>query len=81
MLSVQKSPNDKSGLGFISNNKKKSKVNKGKKGQGQVKDPAKIVCFKCKIEGHHVRSCPLKNKALVEKQHGKHPQVQGHAKP
>ena len=28
MLSVQKSPNDKSGLGFISNNKKKSNGNK-----------------------------------------------------
>jgi hypothetical protein len=81
MLSVQKSPNDKSGLGFISNNKKKSEVNKGKKGQGQVKDPAKIVCFKCKIEGHHVRSCPLKKKALVGKQQGKRPQVQGHAQP
>jgi hypothetical protein len=26
------------------------------------------VCFKCKIEGHHVRSCPLKKMALVEKQ-------------
>jgi hypothetical protein len=25
---------------------------------------AKIICFKCKIEGHHVRSCPLKKKAL-----------------
>jgi hypothetical protein len=49
MLRVQKSPNDKSGLGFISNNKNKSKINKKKKGQGQVKDPAKIVCFKCKI--------------------------------
>jgi hypothetical protein len=81
MLSVQKSPNDKSGLGFISNNNKKSTVNKKKKGQGQVKDPAKIVCFKCKIEGHHVRSCPLKKKALVEKQQGKRPQGQGHAQP
>jgi len=81
ILSVQKSPNDKSGLGFISNNNKKSTVNKKKKGQGQVKDPAKIVCFKCKIEGHHVRSCPLKKKALVEKQQGKRPQVQGHAQP
>jgi hypothetical protein len=43
MLSVQKYPNGKSGLGFISNNKKKSKINNKKKGQGQVKDPAKIV--------------------------------------
>jgi hypothetical protein len=56
-------------------------VNKKKKSQGQVKDLAKIVCFKCKIEGHHVRSCPLKKKALVEKQQGKRPQVQGHAQP
>jgi hypothetical protein len=80
MLSVQKFPNDKSGLGFINNNKK-SKMNKKKKVQGQVKDPAKIVSFKCKIEGHHVRSCPLKKKALVEKQQGKWPQVQGHAQP
>jgi hypothetical protein len=68
-------------LGFISNNKKKSKIDKKEKGQGQVKDPAKIVCFKCNIEGHHVRSCPLKKKALVEKQQGKQPQVQGHAQP
>jgi hypothetical protein len=51
MLSVQKSPSDKSGLGFISNNQKKSKFNKNKKGQGQVKDSAKIVCFKCKMKG------------------------------
>jgi hypothetical protein len=65
MLRVQKSPNDKSGLGFISNNKNKSKIIKKKKGQGQVKDLAKIVCFKCKIEWNHVRSCPLKKKALV----------------
>ena len=81
MLSVQQSPNDKSGLGFNSNNKKKSKSNKKKKGQGQVKDPAKIVCFKCKIEGHHVRSCPLKKKTLSEKQKEKRPQVQTHAQP
>ena len=53
MLSVQQSPNDKSGLGFNSNNKTKSKVEK-KKNQVQVKNPAKITCFKCKIEGHHV---------------------------
>ncbi|KAK1684687.1 hypothetical protein QYE76_045535 [Lolium multiflorum] len=75
MLSVQQSPNDKSGLGFNSNNKNKSKNNK-KKGQVQVKDPAKIVCFKCKIEGHHVRSCPLK-----KKQKGKRPQAQRHIQP
>ncbi|KAK1650265.1 hypothetical protein QYE76_068070 [Lolium multiflorum] len=76
MLSVQQSPNDKSGLGFKSNNKDKSKNNKNKKGQVQVKDPAKIVCFKCKIEGHHVRSCPLK-----KKQKGKRPQAQTHIQP
>jgi hypothetical protein len=81
MLSVQKSPNDKSGLGFISNNNKKSTINKKNKGQGQVKDLANIVCFKCKIEGHHVRSCPLNKKALVEKQQWKWPQGQGHAQP
>jgi hypothetical protein len=81
MLRVQKSHNDKSGHGFISNNKNKSKINKKKMSQGQVKDPSKIVCFKCKIEGHHVRSCPLKKKALVEKQQGKRPQVQGHPQP
>ncbi|KAK1579564.1 hypothetical protein QYE76_037209 [Lolium multiflorum] len=76
MLSVQQSPNDKSGLGFKSNNKDKSKNNKNKKGQVQVKDPAKIVCFKCKIEGHHVRSFPLK-----KKQKGKRPQAQTHIQP
>jgi len=81
MLSVQQSPNDKSGLGFNSNIKKKSKSNKKKKGQGQVKDPAKVVCFKCNIEGHHVRSCPLKKKPLSEKQQGKRPQVQTQAQP
>ncbi|KAK1646618.1 hypothetical protein QYE76_064423 [Lolium multiflorum] len=64
MLSEQQSPNDKSGLGFNSNNKKKSTMHKRKKGQGHVKDPAKIVCFKCKIEG----------KPLGEKKQGKRPQ-------
>ena len=54
MLSVQQFPNDKSGLGFNSNNKNKSKVEK-KRGQVQIKNPAKITCFKCKVEGHHVR--------------------------
>ncbi|KAK1618199.1 hypothetical protein QYE76_023716 [Lolium multiflorum] len=76
MLSVQQSPNDKSGLGFKSNIKNKSKNNNNKKGQVQVKDPAKIVCFKCNIEGHHVRSCPLK-----KKQKGKRPQAQTHIQP
>jgi hypothetical protein len=42
---------------------------------------AKIVCFKCKIEGHHVRSCPLKKNALTEKQQGEQPQVQAHVQP
>ncbi|KAK1684635.1 hypothetical protein QYE76_045483 [Lolium multiflorum] len=76
MLSMQQSPNDKSGLGFKSNNKNKSMNNNKKKGQVQVKDPAKIVCFKCNIEGHHVRSCPLK-----KKQKGKRPQAQTHIQP
>jgi hypothetical protein len=48
ILSVPKSPNDKSGLGFNSNNSNKSKSNKNK-GQYQVTNLAKIVCFKCKI--------------------------------
>ncbi|KAK1603967.1 hypothetical protein QYE76_027640 [Lolium multiflorum] len=73
---MQQSPNDKSGLGFKSNNKNKSKNNNKKKGQVQVKDPVKIVCFKCNIEGHHVRSCPLK-----KKQKGKRPQAQTHIQP
>ena len=78
MWSMQQSPNDKRGLGFISNIKKKSKKINKKKGQVQVTDPAKIVCFKCKEEGHHVRSCPLKKKKpLSEKQQGKQPQDQG----
>ncbi|KAK1620416.1 hypothetical protein QYE76_025933 [Lolium multiflorum] len=85
MLSVQQSPNDKSGLGFNSNNKNKSKSKSNKKkGQDKVKDSAKLVCFKCKVEGHHVRSCPLKKKKhLSEKQQGKRPQGQGqaHARP
>jgi hypothetical protein len=70
-----------SGLRLKSNNKNKSKINRKKKGQEQVKNLAKIVCFKCKIERHHVRSCPLKKKELSEKQQGKQPQVQGHAQP
>src|SRR5664279_2265113 len=79
ILSVQKSPNDKRGLGFISNHKNKSKFNNKKKGHEQVKNSAKIVCFKCKVEGNHVRSCPLKKKPLSEKQQGKRPQVQSQA--
>ena len=42
---------------------------------------AKIFCFKCKVEGHHVRSCPLKKKSVNDKQQGKRPQVHSHAKP
>lgn len=80
ILSVQKSPNDKDGLGFNSNKNKKSKRNK-KKGQEQLKNSAKIICFKCKTEGHHVRACPLKKKAISDKQQGKRPQVQSHAQP
>ena len=76
VLSVQRCPNDKSGLGFNANNKNKSKSIKKNKGQEQAKDSAKIVCFKCKVEGHHVRSCPLKKKRLSEKQQGKKPQVE-----
>ncbi|KAK1598496.1 hypothetical protein QYE76_048264 [Lolium multiflorum] len=81
MLSVQQSPNDKSGLGFNSNNKNKSNSKSNKnKGQDKVNDSAKIVCFKCKVEGHHVRSCPLKKrKHLSEKQQGKRPQGQAQA--
>ena len=78
MLSVQKSPNDKCGLGFNSNIKNKSKSS-NKKGQEQVNHSAKIVCFKCKVEGHHVRDCPMKTKPLSEKQLGKRPIVQSHA--
>ncbi|KAK1630447.1 hypothetical protein QYE76_004762 [Lolium multiflorum] len=77
----KQSPNDKSGLGFNSDNKNKSTTHKRKKGQGHVKDPAKIVCFKCKIEGHHVRLCPLKKKPLGEKKQGKRPQDGAHDLP
>ncbi|KAE8820540.1 putative retrotransposon protein [Hordeum vulgare] len=77
VLCGQKSLNDKDGLGFNSNKKKKSK-NLKKKGQEQVKNSAKIICFKCKIEGHHVRSCPLNKKPQSHKQQGKRPQVQSH---
>ncbi|KAK1615265.1 hypothetical protein QYE76_020782 [Lolium multiflorum] len=70
----KQSLNDKDGLGFNSNNKNKSTTHKRKKGHGHVKDPAKIVCFKCKIEGQHVRSCPLKKKPHGEKKQGKRPQ-------
>ena len=78
ILSGQKSPHDKGGLGFISNNKKSEKRNKE---QDQVKNPANITCFKCKNVGHHVRSCPLKKKASNVKQQGKRPQVQSQGQP
>ena len=77
ILCGQKSPNDKYGLGFNSNKKNKSKSFK-KKGQEQVKNLAKIICFKCKIERHHVRSCPLEKKPQSHKQQGKRPQVHSH---
>ena len=67
-------------IDFNSNKKKKSKMN-NKKGQKQVKSSAKIICFKCKIEGHHVRSCPLKKKAISDKQQGKRLKVHSHAQP
>src|SRR5664279_4652734 len=73
MLSVHKSPNDKSGLGFNSINKNKC--------QDQVKNLTNIICFKCKVEGHHVRSCTLKKKHLSEKQQGKRPQGQDQVQP
>ncbi|KAE8820991.1 hypothetical protein D1007_01022 [Hordeum vulgare] len=77
VLCGQKSPNDKDGLGFNSNKNKKSK-NFKKKGQEKVKNSAKIICFQCKIEVHHVRSCPLKKKPQSHKQQGKQPEVQSH---
>ncbi|KAE8766640.1 hypothetical protein D1007_62110 [Hordeum vulgare] len=77
VLCGQKSPINKGRLGFNSNNKSKSKSFK-KKGQEQVKNSAKIICNKCKIEGHHVRSFPLKKKPQSHKQQGKQPQVQSH---
>ena len=46
-----------------------------------IKNPAKITCFKCKVEGHHVRDCPMKKKNLSEKQLGKRPLVQSRAQP
>src|SRR3954464_14563317 len=62
VLCGQQSPNNKGGLGFNSNNNKSMFIKK--KGQSKVKNSAKIICFKCKVEGHHVRSCPLKKKPL-----------------
>ena len=59
----------------------RSVKNNNKKGQEQVKNMAKIICFKCKEEGHHVRSCPLKKKPLNVKQKGKQPQVLPQAPP
>src|SRR4051812_656886 len=80
ILSVQNPPNDKSGLGFNSNVKNKSTIklkhkDNKKNGQDQVKNPSNIVCFKCKEEGHHLRSCPFKKKPLSVKQQGKRPQA------
>ena len=53
----------------------RSVKNNKNKGQEQVKNMVKIICFKCKEEGHHVRSCSLKKKPLSVKQKGKQPQV------
>jgi hypothetical protein len=50
MLSVQKSPNDKSGLGFISKNKK-SKVNKNKKGKDKSKIQRRLFASSAKLKG------------------------------
>lgn len=70
VLCEQTSPNDKNDVGVNSN--------KNKRGLEQVKNSAKIICFKCKIEGHHVISCPLKKKPQSHKQQGKRPQTQSH---
>ncbi|KAE8798022.1 hypothetical protein D1007_26758 [Hordeum vulgare] len=70
VLCEQTSPNDKNELGVNSN--------KNKRGLEQVKNSAKIICFKCKVKGHHVRSCPLKTKSQSHKQQGKRPQTQSH---
>lgn len=72
ILSVQKDPQDKIGLEFISNKKSKNK----NKGQDKVKNSANITCFKCKNIGNHVRSCPLKKKASSVMHKRKWPQVQ-----
>ncbi|KAE8821430.1 protein trichome birefringence-like 41 [Hordeum vulgare] len=70
VLCEQTSPNDKNEFGVNSN--------KNKRGLEQVKNSAKIICFKCKVKGHHVRSCPLKTKSQSHKQQGKRPQTQSH---
>ncbi|KAE8815594.1 hypothetical protein D1007_07065 [Hordeum vulgare] len=70
VLCEQTSPNDKNDVGANSN--------KNKRGLEQVKNSAKIICFKCKVKGHHVRSCPLKTKSQSHKQQGKRPQTQSH---
>ncbi|KAE8812157.1 hypothetical protein D1007_11002 [Hordeum vulgare] len=70
VLCEQTSPNDKNDVGVNSN--------KNKRGLEQVKNSAKVICFKCKVKGHHVRSCPLKTKSQSHKQQGKRPQTQSH---
>ncbi|KAE8780405.1 hypothetical protein D1007_46486 [Hordeum vulgare] len=70
VLCEQTSPNDKNDVGVNSN--------KNKRGLEQVKNPAKIICFKCKVKGHHVRSCPSKTKSQSHKQQGKRSQNQSH---
>ncbi|KAE8790474.1 hypothetical protein D1007_35245 [Hordeum vulgare] len=70
VLCEQTSLNDKNDVGVNSN--------KNKRGLEQVKNSARIICFKCKVKGHHVRSCPLKTKSQSHKQQGKRPQTQSH---
>ncbi|KAE8787546.1 hypothetical protein D1007_38483 [Hordeum vulgare] len=70
VLCEETAPNDKNEFGVNSN--------KTKKGLEQVKNSTKIICFKCKVKGHHVRSCPLKTKSQSHKQQGKRPQTQSH---
>ncbi|KAE8797637.1 hypothetical protein D1007_27104 [Hordeum vulgare] len=67
VLCEQTSPDDKNDVGVNSN--------KNKRGLEQVKNLAKIICFKCKVKGHHVRSCPLKTKSQSHKQQGKLPKL------
>ncbi|KAE8805933.1 hypothetical protein D1007_17938 [Hordeum vulgare] len=69
-LCEQTTPNDKNDVGVNSN--------KNKRGLEQVNNSAKIICFKCKVKGHHVISCPLKTKSQSHKQQGKRPQTQSH---
>jgi hypothetical protein len=51
ILSVQKSPNDKSGLGFKSNNKNKSEINKKKKGKNKSRIWPRLFASSAKLKG------------------------------